>query len=300
MKQKEDKLGRGFFLGVVILEHLVFILLMALAIAPKSSSGPTESTIKVEFILPEPTKQEPDVEIPVVIPDVRQISRSEELPQIHPTTNLRDYLVATQTESGLPHLRRTQASSQNSDRLSLGAPLTKGRSKGDFLDEPGGMIRGKPITTQKSYPGHSDRIGLPDGDSRRLMKTEHGNGTTGRLSPGNLLGVKTNRVSQGLPYEISGEASGRDVISGLDKPLQSEGKQGGGVHLSFKVRPDGSVFSVQIKPGRTTVGEVRLKEQARWYVEQIRFNALPHNSPQVVQSGEISINFTTRVNLKRL
>jgi len=104
--------------------------------------------------------------------------------------------------------------------------------------------------------------------------------------------VKTNLITEGVPYEISGEVSGRAVISGLENPLQSKGKQGGGVHLSFKVRPDGSVFSVQIKPGRTTIGEVRLKERARRYVEQIRFSALPKNVSQVVQSGEIFINFT--------
>ena len=295
MEQKENNLGRGFFLGVVIIEHLVFILLMALAIAPKSSPRPTESTIKVEFIAPELPKQEADVEIPIAIPDVRQISPSEELPQIHPTTNLRDFLATTQTESGLPNLRRTQASSQNPDRLSLGAPPTKGRSKGDFLDEPNGMIRAKPLATQQGYHGRSERRRLPDGDSRRLMTGKHGKDTTERFAPGNLSGVKTNRVTQGMPYQISGEVSGRDVISGLDKLLQSRGKQGGGVHLSFKVRPDGTVFSVQVKPGRTTVGEVRLKEQARRYVEQIRFSSLPQNALQVVQSGDILLNFTVNV-----
>ena len=68
-----------------------------------------------------------------------------------------------------------------------------------------------------------------------------------------------------------------------------------GVQLSFKVRPDGTVYDVRVKPGfLTTVGEVRLKEQAKRYVERIRFNALPKTAPQINQSGEIFINFTTQ------
>ncbi len=295
MEREEKKLGRGFFLGVAIIEHCIFILLMALAIAPKSSSRPTESTIKIHIIAPETSKQEAEVTIPIPIPGVRQINTSKKLSQAHPKTNLRDYLATTPTESGLPNLPRTQASSQHSDRLSLGAPPVKGRSKGDFMDESDGIIQAKPLTAQRGYHGHSERIGLPDESVHRLTLGDRGKNSEGRLAPGNLSGVKTNRVTQGLPYEISGEVSGRDVISRLDKPLQSTGKQGGSVHLSFKVRPDGTVFNVQVKPGRTTIGEVRLKERARRYVEQIRFSSLPNKISQVVQSGEIFINFTVNI-----
>ena len=105
---------------------------------------------------------------------------------------------------------------------------------------------------------------------------------------------RQNRVTGGVGFdlEISGEVSGRRYR--LGKPIQTKGKQGGGVQLSFKVRPDRTVYDVRIKPGRrTTVGEVRLKEQARRYIERIRFDTLPKNVPQVDQSGEIFINFTT-------
>ena len=289
----ERKRRRGrFFIGIVVIEHIVFALLMALAIAPKSPPRPKESAINVEFVKTESPRKKIKSEIPVAIPNVRQNQPSETLPQIQPTTNLRDYLTATQTEGGLPNLRRTQASSENPERLSLGAPPSKGRRKGDFLDEPNALVRSKPIEVETGYHGRDSHRGLPERDARRAITGESGKALAGRFAPGRLSGVKTNLITEGVPYEISGEVSGRAVISGLEKPLQSKGKQGGGVHLSFKVRPDGSVFNVQIKPGRTTIGEVRLKERARRYVEQIRFSALPKNVSQVVQSGEIFINFT--------
>ena len=284
--------GGRFFIGIVVIEHIVFALLMALAIAPKSPPRPKESAINVEFVKTESPRKKIKSEIPVAIPNVRQNQPSETLPQIQPTTNLRDYLTATQTEGGLPNLRRTQASSENPERLSLGAPPSKGRRKGDFLDEPNALVRSKPIEVQTGYHGRDSHKGLPERDARRAITGESGKALAGRFAPGRLSEVKTNLITEGVPYEISGEVSGRAVISGLEKPLQSKGKQGGGVHLSFKVRPEGSVFNVQIKPGRTTIGEVRLKERARRYVEQIRFSALPKNVSQVVQSGEIFINFT--------
>ena len=289
---ERKKRGGRFFIGIVVIEHIVFALLMALAIAPKSPPRPKESAINVEFVKTETPRKKIKAEIPVAIPDVRHNQPSKTLPQIQPTTNLSEYLTATQTEGGLPKLRRTQASSENPERLSLGAPPSKGRSKGDFLDELNALVRSKPIDIETGHHGRDSHRGLPERDARRSITGESGKAIAGRFAPGRLSGVKTNLITEGVPYEISGEVSGRAVISGLEKPLQSKGKQGGGVHLSFKVRPDGSVFSVQIKPGRTTIGEVRLKERARRYVEQIRFSALPKNVSQVVQSGEIFINFT--------
>ncbi|MDE0298731.1 MAG: hypothetical protein OXN17_08875 [Candidatus Poribacteria bacterium] len=284
--------GGRFFIGIVVIEHIVFALLMALAIAPKSPPRPRESAIEVDIVNTETPRNKIKTEIPFVVPNVRKNQPPDTLPQIQPTTNLRDYLATTQTRGGLPNLQRTQASSENPDRLSLGAPPSKGRSRGDFLDEPNALVRSRPLDIETGYHGRDGHKGLPERDRRRSITGESGRGMAGRFAPGKLSGVKTNLITEGVPYEISGEVSGRAVISGLEKPLQSKGKQGGGVHLSFKVRPDGSVFGVQIKPGRTTIGEVRLKERARRYVEQIRFSALPKNVSQVVQSGEIFINFT--------
>ena len=292
MEKKAPRRRGRFFLGIAVIEHVVFALLMALAIAPKSPPRPKEPAVIVEFVKTDAPKKKIKTEVPIAIPRARKNLPSETLPEIQPTTNLRDYLSTTQTEGGLPKLRKTQASNENPDRLSLGAPPSKGRSKGDFLDEPNALVRSKPIDVQTGHQGRDSHRGLPERDRRRSNAGESGKDLAGRFAPGKLSGVKTNLITEGVPYEISGEVSGRAVISGLEEPLQSKGKQGGGVHLSFKVRPDGSVFSVQIKPGRTTIGEVRLKERARRYVEQIRFSALPKSVSQVVQSGEIFINFT--------
>ena len=180
--------GGRFFIGIVVIEHIVFALLMALAIAPKSPPRPKESAINVEFVKTESPRKKIKSEIPVAIPNVRQNQPSETLPQIQPTTNLRDYLTATQTEGGLPNLRRTQASSENPERLSLGAPPSKGRRKGDFLDEPNALIRSKPIEVETGYHGRDSHRGLPERDARRAITGESGKALAGRFARADCRG----------------------------------------------------------------------------------------------------------------
>ena len=219
---ERKKRGGRFFIGIVVIEHIVFALLMALAIAPKSPPRPKETAINVDIIKTETPRKKINTEIPIAVPNVRQSRPSDTLPQIQATTNIRDYLATTQTEGGLPNLRRTQASSENPDRLSLGAPPSKGRSKGDFLDEPNALVRSKPLDIETGYHGRDSHRGLPERDARRSITGESGKALAGRFAPGKLSGVKTNLITEGVPYEISGEVSGRAVISGLERSRFSQ------------------------------------------------------------------------------
>ena len=295
--KEQGKIGIGTFGIIAILEHIVFVVILALAIYTKPALVPIEPVTKVTFIpIERPKKKKPDIEYPTVTPRVRRIQPNEELPSIQ-STNVRDYFDSPESTGGLPTLPRTRASIQDPDRLSLGGSSPRGRHRRpDWQDEPESTVRAKPLVVKDGYHGRSDRKGLPDGEARKRPSGERGKDFTGPLAPGRLSEVKTNRITKGENnnIEILGQvvASGRTVEGGL-KSLQAKGSHGGIVKLSFKVRPNGTVFDVQPKPG-TTVGDTRLKRKAEQYVMRIRFSQLPKNVRQVVQSGEINIKFTVK------
>ena len=289
MKNMEK--GNRRFVAIAVVEHIIFTLVLALAIYTKPASAPIDTPMKVTIEIIPRQKEKPELEIPVSMPPIRQVEPSHELPSIH-STNIQDYLESTQSTGGLPDLPNTRASIQNPNRLSLGAISPRGHHQTDGQDELDALVRAKPITPQEGYTSHSERRGLPNSDARKPLIGERGQHLTGRLAPGRLSDAQTNRITKGTPgINIGGEVKGRNYR--LPGELQEKG-QGGVVKLSFKVRPDGTVFNVQPRPG-TTVGEVRLKEKAIQYVKKMRFSSLPRNVRQVVQSGTITINFTVKV-----
>ena len=296
IKKEQGKIGIGTFGIIAILEHIVFIVILALVIYTKPTPVPVEPVTKVTFIPIERPKTKQDLESPPVIPRVRRIQPNEEFPSIQ-STNVQDYFDSPESTGGLPTLPRTRASIQDPDRLSLGGSSLQGRRRPDWQDEPESTVRAKPLVVKDGYHGRSDRKGLPNGEARKRLSGARGK-DTGPLAPGRLSEIKTNRITKGEndSIEILGEvvASGRTVEGDL-KSLQAKGSQGGFVKLSFKVRPNGTVFDVQPKPG-TTIGDSRLKRKAERYVMRIRFSQLPKNVRQVVQSGEINIKFTVKAN----
>ena len=182
--------------------------------------------------------------------------------------------------------------------MALGAAPVKGRNQTllDDLEATNARVREKPRVDEEGQYSAPARRGVRDTD-RFKHKGERGHSLTKQVSTGSVAHTGQSNVTDGVgfEFEISGEVSGRGYR--LGKPIQTQGKQGGGVQISFKVKPDGTVYDVRVKPGfLTTVGEVRLKEQAKRYVERIRFNTLPKTVPQIDQSGEIFINFTTQLN----
>ncbi len=285
------------FFGIAIIEHLVLILVLAMAAYTTPVPKVNNTPITVDILINEPEQKRIEEEISIAISPTRQPEMPNELPPIELTHNVHRYLNPGGPSGGLPARALARTTNQDSDRLALGGAPSKGRNQSllDDLEATNARVREKPLVDEEGYQGASVRRGVRDTD-RLKARGERGHNLTRNVSTGTVRRTGQSRVTDGVgfEFEISGEVSGRGYR--LGKPIQTEGKQGGGVQISFKVRPDGTIYDVRVKPGfLTTVGEVRLKEQAKRYVERIRFNTLPKKAPQVDQSGEIFINFTTQL-----
>ena len=285
------------FFGIAIVEHLVLILVLAMAAYTKPVPKVEDTAITVDILINEPEQRRMEEEIPIAILPTRQPEIPTELPPIQSVHNVQRYLNPGGPSGGLPAQALSRATDQDPNRLALGAAPVKGRNQTllDDLEATNARVREKPQVDEEGHYSAPARRGVRDTD-RFKHKGERGHSLTKQVSTGNVAHTGQSSVTDGVgfEFEISGEVSGRGYR--LGKPIQTQGKQGGGVQISFKVKPDGTVYDVRVKPGfLTTVGEVRLKEQAKRYVERIRFNTLPKTVPQIDQSGEIFINFTTQL-----
>ena len=285
------------FIGIAIVEHVVLILVLSIAAYTSPVSKPDNTAITVDILINEPEQKRTEEEIPIALPTTRQPEIPTELPPIQSAHNVQRYLNPGGPSGGLPARALERSGNQDPNRLALGATPSQGRNQTllDDLEVTNARVREKPLVDEDGYHGALARPGVRDTE-RQKPSGERGHSLTRNVSTGNVTHTGQSNVTDGagFEFEISGEVSGRGYR--LGKPIQTEGKQGGGVQISFKVKPDGTVYDVRVKPGfLTTVGEVRLKEQAKRYVERIRFNALPKKLPQVDQYGEVFINFTTQL-----
>ncbi|RKU07129.1 hypothetical protein C6502_17805 [Candidatus Poribacteria bacterium] len=293
--QGEVKLSA--FFAIAIVEHLILILVLAMAAYTKPVPKIEDTAITVDILANKPEPKRIEEEIPIAISPTRQPEMPTELPPIQSTHNVQRYLNPGGPSGGLPAQALARTASQDPNRLALGAAPVKGRNQTllDDLEATNARVREKPRVDEEGDYSASARRGVRDTD-RFKHRGERGHSLTKQVSTGSVTHTGQSNVTDGVgfEFEISGEVSGRGYR--LGKPIQTQGKQGGGVQISFKVKPDGTVYDVRVKPGfLTTVGEVRLKEQAKRYVERIRFNTLPKTVPQIDQSGEIFINFTTQL-----
>ena len=287
----------GTFFGIAIVEHLILILVLAMAAYTKPVPKVHDTAITVDILINKPEQERIEAEIPIPTPPTRQPEMPTELPPIQSAHNVQRYLNPGGPSGGLPARALARGTDQDSSRLALGAAPVKGRNQTllDDLEATNARIREKPRVDEEGAYGATARRGVRD-TNRFKHQGERGHSLTRQVSTGSVTDTGQSNVTDGVgfEFEISGEVSGRGYR--LGKPIQTQGKQGGGVQISFKVKPDGTVYDVRVKPGfLTTVGEVRLKEQAKRYVERIRFNTLPKTVPQIDQSGEIFINFTTQL-----
>ena len=285
------------FFGIAIVEHLILILVLAMAAYTKPVSKVEDTAITVDILINKPEQKRFEEEISIAIPPTQRPEIPNKLPPIQSAHNVQRYLNPGGPSGGLPARALARTTNQDPNRLALGAAPAKGRNQTllDDLEATSARVREKPLVDEEGPYGASARRGVRDTD-RLKHRGERGRSLTRNVSTGNVVHTGQNRITDGVgfEFEISGEVSGRGYR--LGKPIQTQGKQGGGVQISFKVRPDGTVYDVRVKPGfLTTVGEVRLKEQAKRYVERIRFNTLSKKVPQIDQSGEIFINFTTQL-----
>ena len=293
--QGEVKLSA--FFGIAIVEHLILILVLAMAAYTKPVPKVDDTPITVDILINQPEQKRVEEEIPIVIPPTRQPEMPTELPPIQSAHNVQRYLNPGGPSGGLPASALARNANQDPNRLALGAAPVKGRHQTmlDDLEATNARVREKPRVDEEGHYSAPARRGVRD-TNRFKHKGERGHSLTKQVSTGSVDHTGQSSVTDGVgfEFEISGEVSGRGYR--LGKPIQTQGKQGGGVQIGFKVKPDGTVYDVRVKPGfLTTVGEVRLKEQAKRYVERIRFNTLPKTVPQIDQSGEIFINFTTQL-----
>lgn len=284
------------FFGIAIVEHLILILVLAMAAYTTPAPRIDNTPITVDILINKPEQKRFEEEIPIAIPPARHPEMPNELPPIESTYNVQRYLNPGGPSGSLPARALARTTNQDSKQLALAGTPSKGRNQPllDDFEATNARVREKPLVDEEGYYGASVRRGVRDTE-RLKPRGDRGHNLTRNVSTGNVIHTGQSSVTDGVgfEFEISGEVSGRGYR--LGKPIQTEGKQGGGVQISFKVRPDGTVYDVRVKPGfLTTVGEVRLKEQAKRYVERIRFNTLPKKAPQVGQSGEIFINFTTQ------
>ena len=285
------------FFGIAIVEHLVLILVLAMAAYTKPVPKVHDTPITVDILINKPEQKRIEEEISIAMPPTRQPEMPTELPPIQSAHNVQRYLNPGGPSGGLPARALARSTNKDPNRLALGAAPVKGRNQTllDDLEATNTRVREKPLVDEEGTYGAPARRGVRDTD-RFKHQGERGHSLTRQVSTGSVTNTGQSSVTDGVgfEFEISGEVSGRGYR--LGKPIQTQGKQGGGVQISFKVKPDGTVYDVRVKPGfLTTVGEVRLKEQAKRYVERIRFNTLPKTVPQIDQSGEIFINFTTQL-----
>ena len=285
------------FVGIAVVEHVILILVLAIAAYTPPISKPNDTAITVDILINEPEQKRVEEQIPIAMPPTRQPEIPTELPPIQSAHNVQRYLNPGGPSGGLPARALARAANQDPNRLALGAAPSQGRNQSllDDLEVTNARVRENPLVDEEGYHGALARPGVRDTE-RLKHRRERGRSLTRSVSTGNVTHTGQSHVTDGVgfEFEISGEVSGRGYR--LGKPIQTEGKQGGGVQISFKVKPDGTVYEVRVKPGfLTTVGEARLKEQAKRYVERIRFNALPKTVPHIDQSGEIFINFTTQL-----
>ena len=285
------------FFGIAIVEHLVLILVLAMAAYTKPVPKVQDTAITVDILINKPEQKRIEQEISIAMPPTRRPEMPTELPPIQSAHNVQRYLNPGGPSGGLPARALARSTNEDPNRLALGAAPVEGRNQTllDDLEATNARVREKPLVDEEGTYGAPARRGVRD-TNRFKHQGERGHSLTRQVSTGSVTNTGQSSVTDGVgfEFEISGEVSGRGYR--LGKPIQTQGKQGGGVQISFKVKPDGTVYDVRVKPGfLTTVGEVRLKEQAKRYVERIRFNTLPKTVPQIDQSGEIFINFTTQL-----
>ena len=298
MKER-GKFGIGVFVGVAVVEHLVFTVILALAVYTEPVRKRDNTPISVQILTDETEQMRIAAESPIAIPPLRRIDTPDELVPVHSESDVQRYLTSTQSPAGLPNLPAVRGPNQDPDRFSLAAAPSQGRQQDilDDLETTSAVVRSKPLTDETGVHGASARRGASDVGNQKKITSDRGYSTAENVSSGRTALPGPNRLSGGVQDGpiITGEVSGRGYR--LGKPIRTEGKQGGSVQLTFKVRPDGSVYDVRVKPGPlTTIGEVRLKERARRHVERIRFDPLPKRAKQVDQSGKIFIDFTTQMN----
>lgn len=278
------------FVMIAIIEHIVLLVALSAMVytKPPVKKDINNATIEADIILPtkEEEKKEPQKSIP-------QVTKSDmKLPPLETKSAVSKYLSASEEDiiSSVPsHSRSYQLSPGG---LATGnINRTTGEAEGGESDSEF-MIKDvrSPQTNGEYKP--SSRFNLSSEGGRKPSYGRVGPTTSGRVATGSAL-EHSEKVQKGSGlFEIRGEISGRRVTYWPEIP-EVRGEDVGAVVLTFVVNPEGEVVSVSVK---RKAGEPLLEKKAKLFVEQIRFARLPSSVEQKLQRGEITIDFTKKLN----
>ena len=134
------------FFGIAIVEHLVLILVLAMAAYTKPVPKVEDTAITVDILVNKPEQKRIEEEIPIAVPPTRRPEMPTELPPIQSTHNVQRYLNPGGPSGGLPASALARATDQDPNRLALGATPVKGRNQTllDDLEATNARVREKP------------------------------------------------------------------------------------------------------------------------------------------------------------
>lgn len=295
MTRKRSEIGMAVFLTIAIIEHVIFVLILATVVYTEPVSKP-DRPIMVEIVPNIQPQQKRMLEKNLTVLTPAQRREQDELPPLRFTQNRQTNLDPLKSTDRIPEAIQKRLANRSSERNSLEIARHQGNRR-DLVDNtPNAIVRAKPLVKTPGYHRpESRKLAMADGGKHTREKRERS--SIGRLPTKRFVNSGSNRITGSENdgnIRISGEVGGRKHH--LPPDIQTEGDQGGSIQLSFSVMPDGTVdrnsISIVFGP-KTTVGEVRLKKKAMQYLAAIRFAALPTTVKQVKQSGEIYIKFST-------
>jgi TonB family protein len=277
----------SFFL-IAVAEHVFVIIIFAALIyaEPGDTAAQTEDEavlvtleqmkqqepLLADIITRKRTKMEEPPDIPKI--EIRSVTATEPEAEIEDFTPQLPKTHAQVMDEGLDTVLRSPGrvdrEQRNQDTIpAVGVESALDSSKKPVLET--GSLEKKEVSREPAA--------RTPGDIRKAVTPTDG-----------YLGPSDEVARPSFVGEITGEIgkAGRKVVFWPKRPEGFRGTEGGSAAIMFWVDPAGNVTRVKLSKKS---GNPRLDKIALGYVEQIRFEELPENFQQKVQSGEISINF---------
>jgi TonB family protein len=242
--------------------------------------------MEVEFV------ELPDIQDRISIEVTQQsvpkelLQTPDEIPRFQEDDALAKVLGADNFDPNFRTKSRETATDLNPDKLSLNGSRLRRTSQGikDGTDTP---LKSRDVLSNESerlpYPRKSD-----GGDERVSVSPPRGS-SDDKISQPTSLSPRTGE-DVGLPFDIKGEVSGRNLRYRPNIP-ESPGNEVGVIVLTFWVTPQGDVHRVQRK---RTAGDPDLERIAKDWVRRLKFDTLGKHREQKDQWGEITIKFSRK------
>jgi len=277
----------SFFLIAVVEHVFVIIIFAALIYAEPGDTAAQMEDKAVVVTLEQMKQQEPlladivsrtrtKVEKPPDIPkiEIRSVTATEPKAEIEDFTPQLPRTHAQVVDEGVDTILRSPGRREREQRNQDTIPAVGVESALDSSRKPVleiGSLEKKEVSKEPAA--------RTPGDVRKAIPPADG-----------YLGPSDEVARPSFVGEITGEIgkAGRKVVFWPKLPEGFQGTEGGSATIQFWVDPAGNVTRVKLSKKS---GNPRLDKIASGYVDQIRFEELPKNFQQKVQSGEISISF---------